>query len=180
MAYLGIAALVFFLVIIPLLLVAVTVAAIAGKMLTRTLESRRKLEQDGERPASAPATRVIETELPLARLSNKERAVVQSVGRTVSQRDRSSGLSQEAGVYTVYLKPPVNWNDRAEDSPLPWTRPARESEPDWDRDVRRLLSSVEEPLTNGPNKTDVTKRSAANPPRRLARQSRSLADTLAK
>lgn len=180
MAYLGITALVFFLIIIPLLLVAVTVAAIAGKILARTVEPRRKLKQDGERPTSDLATRAAETQLFLGRLSNRERAGEQSVSQVVSQRERSLELSQEAGVYTVFLKLPVNWNYRAEDNPLPWIRPARESEPDWDRDVRKLLSSIEEPFTNGPNKTDVTKRSAASPPRRLARQSRRVEDILAR
>lgn len=177
MAYLGIAALVFFLVGIPLLLAAVIVAAIAGKVLSRGVESGSQPKQVGEGLAVNPPRRATEAQLSLEGRSDRVQAVKEPVSQIEMQMGRRSVLPLEEGVHTVFLDVSPDWKYMAVSNLFLKPRAASESEQDWDEVVRNLLSLSEDPYANRLNEIEVQRKRAMRSPRGLVGQSRTLERT---
>ena len=154
MAYLGIGTLVFFLVLVPLLLATVILSAIAGKLLNRNESPRDRLEQDVTVSATGPGIMYEEIQSSLSRLSDRIWAVEQSVSQIELQLGKEPGLFFEKSSLTAFAIDLADSTSQAKVSQVQVTEAARESEPNWDRDIRRLLASTGKSYSELPIGTD--------------------------
>ncbi len=164
MEYLGVGALVFLLVLLPLLLAIVIVTAIAGGFLRKTNEFRSRQEKSEELPAVVPTMTNAQIQQSLNQLNDRVQVVEQSVSQIELQLGKEPGLFFEKSSLTAFAIDLADSTSQAKVSQVQVTEAARESEPNWARDIRRLLASTgksysELPIeTDSPNKRTTSRR----------------------
>ena len=139
MEYLGVGALVFLLVLLPLLLAIVIVTAIAGGFLRKTNEFRSRQEKSEELPAVVPAMTNAQIQQSLNQLNDRVQVVEQSVSQIQLSINRSTDLLMERdarGSVSDYL---ADWSNKAIVRRIHWSTAVLDFESSMDKGLRELF-----------------------------------------